>query len=71
MVQQLLYLGILFLKEAAAYDAMAKEASLSRMYGGIHYRSDCEGGLVCGKKCWQLCRSKEQEQMEQNKFFIV
>ena len=27
---------------------MAKEASLSRMYGGIHYRSDCELGLVVG-----------------------
>jgi hypothetical protein len=28
---------------------MAKEASLSRLYGGIHYRSDCETGLVVGK----------------------
>lgn len=32
-----------------AYDAMALEASLSRMYGGIHYRSDCEIGLQVGK----------------------
>lgn len=31
-----------------AYEAMAKEASLSRMYGGIHYRTDCEVGLVVG-----------------------
>ena len=31
-----------------AYDAMAKEASLSRLYGAIHYRSDCEEGLKCG-----------------------
>ncbi len=30
------------------YEAMAKEASLSRMYGGIHYRTDCEVGLVVG-----------------------
>jgi hypothetical protein len=29
---------------------MALEASLSRMYGGIHYRSDCEVGLAVGKK---------------------
>lgn len=29
---------------------MATEASLSRMYGAIHYRSDCEIGLACGKK---------------------
>jgi hypothetical protein len=33
-----------------AYKAMAQEASLSRMYGGIHYRSDCEKGLEVGKK---------------------
>ena len=36
-------------EKAAGYDAMAKEASLSRMYGGIHYRLDCEVGLVVGK----------------------
>lgn len=30
------------------YEAMAKEASISRIYGGIHYRSDCEAGLVVG-----------------------
>lgn len=33
---------------ADAYTAMAREASLSRMYGGIHYRSDCEKGLEVG-----------------------
>lgn len=33
---------------AEAYKAMASEASLSRMYGGIHYRSDCEAGLKTG-----------------------
>ena len=35
---------------AKEYDAMAKEASISRMYGGIHYRSDCEKGLETGNK---------------------
>ena len=35
-------------ERAAAYDAMAKQASMSRMYGGIHYRSDCEVGLTVG-----------------------
>lgn len=35
---------------AKDYDAMAKEASISRMYGGIHYRSDCEKGLETGNK---------------------
>jgi hypothetical protein len=37
-------------ERAAAYNEMALEASLSRMYGGIHYRSDCEVGLAVGKK---------------------
>ncbi|MEN9571571.1 MAG: hypothetical protein RL172_2802 [Bacteroidota bacterium] len=42
-------LGHLIPERANAYEAMAKEASLSRLYGGIHYRSDCETGLVVGK----------------------
>lgn len=41
-------LGHIIPSRKAAYDAMALEASLSRMYGGIHYRSDCEVGLVVG-----------------------
>ncbi len=36
-------------EKASAYDAMATEASMSRMYGGIHYRSDCQQGLIAGK----------------------
>jgi hypothetical protein len=36
-------------ERAEAYTAMANEASLSRMYGGIHFRSDCETGLTVGK----------------------
>jgi hypothetical protein len=27
---------------------LAKEASLSRLYGGIHYRSDCDAGMATG-----------------------
>ncbi|WP_336515972.1 phosphatase PAP2 family protein [Pollutibacter soli] len=41
-------LGHILPSRANAYDAMATEASLSRMYGGIHYRSDCEKGLEVG-----------------------
>ncbi len=33
-----------------AYQAMAREASLSRLYGGIHYRSDCDAGLATGAR---------------------
>ena len=35
--------------KAAQFDAMATEASNSRLYGAIHYRSDCEKGLILGK----------------------
>jgi len=35
---------------ATKYTAMAQEASLSRMYAAIHYRSDCEKGLESGNK---------------------
>jgi membrane-associated phospholipid phosphatase len=42
-------LGHLIPERASAYTAMAAEASLSRMYGGIHYRSDCSVGLEVGK----------------------
>ena len=42
-------LAYLFPGQSAQYESMALEASVSRMYGGIHYRSDCEAGLVCGK----------------------
>jgi hypothetical protein len=43
-------LGHIIPEKAVSYDAMAKEASISRMYGGIHYRSDCETGLTVGKR---------------------
>jgi membrane-associated phospholipid phosphatase len=42
-------LGYLFPSDKSSFDAMAQEASVSRMYGGIHYRFDCEVGLKCGK----------------------
>jgi hypothetical protein len=31
------------------FKALAQEASISRMYGAIHYRSDCEKGLILGE----------------------
>lgn len=42
-------LGHLVPERANAYMDMANEASMSRVYGGIHYRSDCAVGLVVGK----------------------
>jgi hypothetical protein len=42
-------LGYVFPDKAADFEAKAKEASESRIYGLIHFRSDCETGLICGK----------------------
>ncbi|HEU4788695.1 MAG TPA: phosphatase PAP2 family protein [Flavobacterium sp.] len=35
--------------KAETFKALAKEASDSRMFGAIHYRSDCEKGLILGE----------------------
>jgi len=43
-------LGHIIKPRAAAYTAMAIEASDSRLYGAIHYRSDCEKGIETGNK---------------------
>ena len=43
-------LGHIIRSRATDYDNMANEASLSRLYGAIHYRSDCEQGLITGRK---------------------
>ncbi len=43
-------LAYLFPDHASDLQAMAKEASNSRIYGCIHYRFDCEVGLEVGKK---------------------
>ena len=43
-------LGYINKPMAETYKAMALEASLSRLYGAIHYRSDCEAGLECGRR---------------------
>jgi hypothetical protein len=43
-------LAYIFPEEKQKIDAMAQEASLSRIYGLIHYRFDCEAGLQSGHK---------------------
>lgn len=42
-------LSYLFPESADDFNAMANEAAMSRLYGGIHYRTDCMDGLVLGK----------------------
>jgi hypothetical protein len=43
-------LGYIFPNNKATYDNFAKDASNSRLFGGIHYRMDCEVGLQVGTK---------------------
>jgi len=43
-------LGYIIPTKAQQFIDMAREASISRMYGAIHYRSDCETGLTAGNK---------------------
>ncbi|TSD66938.1 phosphatase PAP2 family protein [Inquilinus sp. KBS0705] len=46
-------LGYLVPEKANAFMDMAHEAAMSRLYGAIHYRSDCEVGLQTGVKVGQ------------------
>jgi len=43
-------LASFFPAEAGRLKGMAQEASMSRLYGGIHFRSDTEAGLELGRK---------------------
>jgi len=42
-------LGTVFPQEAQSVGAMAEEAAISRLYGGIHYRHDNDDGLTLGR----------------------
>jgi hypothetical protein len=46
-------LGEAFHRERSRLDALAVQAALSRVYGGIHYRFDGEAGLELGKRIAQ------------------
>lgn len=43
-------LSYLFPSGASAFEAQMEEAAISRLYGGIHYRSDIEVGKDHGKR---------------------
>lgn len=53
-------LGHIIPARASAYNAMANEASMSRLYGAIHYRSDCELGLAQGIKVGNFAIARAQ-----------
>ena len=48
-------LSYLFPAQAASLNTMVEEASISRIYGGIHFRHDCEQGTDPGKKNRSTC----------------
>ena len=43
-------LGAFFPARAGELEAMAEEAAASRLYGGIHFRSDNDAGLKLGRR---------------------
>ncbi|MCU7494800.1 MAG: phosphatase PAP2 family protein [Ignavibacteria bacterium] len=47
-------LGYLFPERASEFNAMAEEAAVSRLYGGIHYRFDSDMGLENGRTVGNL-----------------
>jgi hypothetical protein len=42
-------LGHILPQNAGKYETMAMDAGMSRFYGGIHFRTDCEVGIEVGK----------------------
>jgi membrane-associated phospholipid phosphatase len=54
-------LAAVFPKDAAAFRAKAIEAGLSRLYGGIHYRSDHVAGLAMGRAIGRLVVARAGE----------
>jgi hypothetical protein len=52
-----------FPSERASLEAMAQEASLSRLYAGIHYRFDFEKGLALGRSAAALALAANLDQV--------
>ncbi|MBI1692702.1 MAG: hypothetical protein FYV88_4250, partial [Bacteroidetes bacterium] len=48
----LAYIGMQ--RNFTSFEAAAAEASISRVYGGIHYRNSVDQGAAAGKKVGQL-----------------
>lgn len=52
-------LAAIFPSESTNLDAMADQAAISRVYGGIHYRFDIEAGQTIGRRVASLALSKD------------
>ncbi|WDF54974.1 phosphatase PAP2 family protein [Mucilaginibacter sp. KACC 22063] len=53
-------LSYLLPDRGSKFTDMAHEAAMSRLYGGIHYRTDCDAGLVTGAKVGQYAVQRGQ-----------
>lgn len=53
-------LSSVFPNRALEFSAMAEEAGMSRIYGGIHYRSDHVRGLELGREVGRLAVEKDE-----------
>jgi len=53
-------LGALFPDEKSVVEQLAQEASVSRIYGGIHYRFDATNGIVVGRNIAELAIVRAQ-----------
>lgn len=53
-------LGALFPDQKSVVEALAQEASVSRIYGGIHYRFDATEGIAVGRNIANLAVARAQ-----------
>ena len=53
-------LGALFPDQKSAMEQLAQEASISRVYGGIHYRFDAVNGIATGRNIADLAIARAQ-----------
>ncbi|MGL5067511.1 MAG: vanadium-dependent haloperoxidase [Sarcina sp.] len=57
-------LSFFFPDEYPTIHQMAEDASISRLYGGIHFRSDLSEGLKLGRQIGQICVNHLKTQHE-------
>jgi membrane-associated phospholipid phosphatase len=48
------------LGQSVGFNTAAEQAMMSRLYGGIHYHSDNEEGLICGRRIAELVLRRAQ-----------
>lgn len=59
-------LSYYFPMEAEKLKILAKDASISRLYGGIHFRSDLEEGLELGRKIGMIAVDNIKQDYDKN-----